>query len=129
LELAQRHQRRAPDPERIHAWGCQTGGARAGNARRYVCLRRFEPNQSLQTDISALALALAEAGAGVALGHGALVADLLASRRLIAPFETALPIQGVFHLVHPRERKLRPEAALLRDWLLSRGQRTGRYAA
>ena len=110
----------------IHIIGNRLGWA---DWFRAAGLRRFEPHQTLQTDTSALALALAEAGVGVALGHAALVADELARGRLVAPFETALPIKGVFHLVHPRERNLRPEAALLREWLLARSRRTRRAAA
>ncbi len=78
---------------------------------------------SLQADTSALALALAAAGTGVALGHRSLVAGLLAEGRLVAPFETRLPAEPVFHLVSPRGRPLRPEARLLRDWLFEAAHR------
>jgi LysR family glycine cleavage system transcriptional activator len=72
---------------------------------------------SLQTDTSALALALAAAGAGVALGHRSLVTDYVGDGRLVAPFETRLPAEPVFHLVMPRGRPPRPDARVLRDWL------------
>lgn len=68
-----------------------------------------------KTDTSALALAAA--GAGVALGHRSLATADLRDGRLVAPFETRLPAEPVFHLVMPRGRPSRPEARLLRDWL------------
>lgn len=71
-----------------------------------------------QTDTSAIALELAERSVGVALGHASLVAAKLARGTLVQPFDLAIDTDGVFFLVSPSGRKLRPQAKQFRDWIL-----------
>ena len=72
---------------------------------------------------SLYALAVEEAvnGAGVLIGHGALVEAHLASGALVAPFETRLELDR--HLTLWSARTLRPDspAARVADWLASDG--------
>jgi LysR family glycine cleavage system transcriptional activator len=76
--------------------------------------------QFLQTDTSAISLELAAAGAGVALGHSSLVKTMLAKKSLVKPFEIAIETSGVFYLVMPSDRKLRPSAQAFLSWLESK---------
>ncbi len=80
---------------------------------------RHTPERSLtQTDTSAIALELAERSVGVALGHASLVAAKLKRGTLVQPFDLAIDTDGVFFLVSPSGRKLRPQARHFRDWIL-----------
>lgn len=74
--------------------------------------------ECLQTDTSAIALALAAAGLGVALGHSSLVGSYLAAGRLVMPFNVAVSTKNIFYLVMPENRPLRRDAAIFRDWLI-----------
>jgi LysR family glycine cleavage system transcriptional activator len=71
----------------------------------------------LQTDTSAIALELAAHGVGVALGHSSLVRHLISEGKLVQPFDLAIETSGVFHLVMPTDRALRPEARRFVAWL------------
>jgi LysR family glycine cleavage system transcriptional activator len=78
----------------------------------------------LQSDTSATALALAEQGVGVALGHASLVEGLIAEGRLIRPFAPALQTKGVFYLIEPSGRPISPQARIVREWLLQECERS-----
>ena len=60
-------------------------------------------------------------GQGVALGTTSLVADDLASGRLVRPFDLALkgPPQFAYYLVAPRATADRPLVKAFRDWVLA----------
>lgn len=66
-----------------------------------------------------IALQAAQAGQGVALGWMSLVKPLLAKKLLAraSPAEIAAPQS--FYLTWPARQPLRPEAEILRDWLLA----------
>jgi LysR family transcriptional regulator, glycine cleavage system transcriptional activator len=85
---------------------------------RAAGVRAMPAGPFLQTDTSAIALELAAAGAGVALGHSSLVEPLLRSKRLARPFRAALATPAIFYLVMPSGRQLQPDAATFRSWLL-----------
>ncbi len=68
---------------------------------------------------SALLQQAAIAGLGVAVGYGALVADDLASGRLVKPFDIALPDAFGFYIVCPEAAAARPRVKVFRDWLVS----------
>lgn len=83
----------------------------AGAPHRKLNIRRFNSY--------VIALQAAQAGQGVALGWMSLVKPLLA-RKLLArasPAEIAAPQS--FYLTWPSREPLRPEAEILRDWLLA----------
>jgi len=65
------------------------------------------------------------AGAGVALGKSALVADELASGRLVRPF--ALTMRGTFayYFACPLATIARPEIQEFRAWLMEEARATG----
>lgn len=60
----------------------------------------------------------AERGAGIALGHNILVADLIREGRLKRPFEGELEMQEAYYLITPERSKTRAQTAF-RDWILS----------
>lgn len=76
-------------------------------------------SQGLQFDTSIVALEMAAAGVGVALGHSSFVGGYLASGRLAVPFDVAIPTNGAFYLVVPEGRVLRAEARKFRDWIVA----------
>ena len=78
---------------------------------------------TLHTDSGLNAIALAEQGLGVALGHGALVEPLLRQGRLVRPFAPKLETDGIFYLLTPSHSPLRRQPRLFREWLLAEGTR------
>lgn len=98
----------------LHVLGYQEGWAiwlKAAGAR-------VDPGLGVQVDTSLTAFALAEQGAGVALGRSSLTAGDLASGRLVAPFDLAVPIDEAFHLLRPIAGTPHPDAALFADWVM-----------
>ena len=78
-----------------------------------------DAGSGLHLDTSLIAFELAAQGGGIALGRKSLAAHALASGRLIAPFDLAVPINEAFHLLQPAGSNTHPDAALFVDWLLS----------
>ena len=68
--------------------------------------------------LSNLVVQAAVAGEGVALGRSVLVADELASGRLVKPFDVSLPVEFAYYVVSPRATKDRPKIKAFREWLL-----------
>jgi len=58
-------------------------------------------------------------GEGIALGRSALVADDLASGRLVRPFKLSLPAGFAYYVVCPPHALQRPNIKAFRDWLLA----------
>jgi LysR family glycine cleavage system transcriptional activator len=67
---------------------------------------------------SALTIDAALAGEGVALGRSPLVAEDLASGRLVRPFETALVSNWGYYVTCLPERADEPKIKAFRDWVL-----------
>jgi LysR family glycine cleavage system transcriptional activator len=67
---------------------------------------------------SPLALEAAMAGQGVAIADRRLVAEHLASGRLVVVFDITLPSDSAYYLVYPEERADNPRITVFRDWLL-----------
>jgi LysR family glycine cleavage system transcriptional activator len=65
------------------------------------------------------AIAAAVQGEGVALGRGALVADDLATGRLVRPFALSLPASFAYYVVYPPRALHRPNVKAFRDWLMA----------
>jgi LysR family glycine cleavage system transcriptional activator len=91
-------------------WGIWLKAARA---------HRVDAGSGLHLDSSLTAFELAAQGGGVALGRKSLAGHALASGRVIAPFDLAVPIDEAFHLLRPAGNSRHPDAALFADWLLS----------
>lgn len=81
--------------------------------------RRVDAGSGMHLDTSLTALELAAQGGGVALGRSSLSGHALASGRLIAPFDLAVPIDEAFHLIQPARSNGHPDADLFVAWLLS----------
>jgi LysR family transcriptional regulator, glycine cleavage system transcriptional activator len=71
---------------------------------------------------SRMALDVALARLGVALGRLPFVADELESGRLVAPFELRIPSKAAYFLVYPPDATARPKVVAFRDWVLSQVQ-------
>lgn len=98
----------------LHVLGYQQGWGIWLNA---AGAKGVDPGQGVQLDTSLTALAMAAAGAGVALGRSSLANHDLESGRLIAPFDLAVPIDEAFYLLEPKTSNAHPDAALLVKWL------------
>lgn len=100
----------------IHVQGYQDGWGSWLSAAR---VRNVDPGQGIQTDTSLTAYALAEAGAGVALGRDSMTAPYLASGRLVTPFALSLPVEEGFFVLEPNRSNPHPMARGFVDWLLA----------
>ena len=69
-----------------------------------------------------LALQAATEGQGVALTIEALAADDIAAGRLVAPFNTRLPLEEAYFLVTLEETAEVPRVAAFRNWILREAQ-------
>ena len=67
---------------------------------------------------SALTVDAALAGEGIALGRSPLVADDLATGRLVRPFETALVSSWGYYVICLPDRAAEPKIRAFRDWVL-----------
>jgi LysR family transcriptional regulator, glycine cleavage system transcriptional activator len=69
-----------------------------------------------------MAFELAAGGAGVALGRTSMIGPLLASGRLVAPFDLAVPVDEGFHLIRPDHANNAHKATVFRDWIINAAQ-------
>ncbi|TWT13099.1 transcriptional regulator GcvA [Reyranella sp. CPCC 100927] len=65
------------------------------------------------------AIQAAVRGEGVILGRSALIADELASGRLVRPFEFKLPASFAYYAVYPARALKRASVKAFRDWLIA----------
>ena len=70
-----------------------------------------------------IALEMAQAGRGVALGWEKLIAPLIEAGRLVRLVEESVPSPEGVYLVWSKRRPLRREGVLVRDWILSHADR------
>jgi len=56
-------------------------------------------------------------GEGLAMARPSFAARDLAEGRLIRPFDISVPERGSWYMVYPRERSVKKEVTLFRDWL------------
>lgn len=75
--------------------------------------------QGLQFDTSLIAFEVATQGLGVALGRSSMSERVLASGRLVKPFDLSVPVDEAFHLISPLDRIKHPDSERFRDWLLA----------
>ena len=69
-------------------------------------------------DQSVMAIQAAVNGLGIALGRTSLVANELATGRLVAPFDIVLPGEDAYWITYPNSAAGRPSLIAFRDWLL-----------
>ena len=79
---------------------------------------RVDGGSGSHFDTAVLPLRLAGEGLGVALGRWSMIEQHLADGTLVTPFDVALPTDEAFYVAWPTDEPLRPEAELLRDWLV-----------
>jgi len=97
----------------IVRWGYDWGRwfAAAGvSAESPACALRF--------GVFHLAIEACVAGGGFALAPEIMTDWDVAQGRLVRPFDVALPLQHVYHLIVAEEKLARPEVRQVRDWLL-----------
>lgn len=84
-------------------------------------VKDFNDTRGLHFSQTSLAVQAAVDGHGVALGDSTLVADDLASGRLVKPFELSLksPAQFAYHLITRRETAERPMTRAFRNWIIA----------
>lgn len=84
-------------------------------------VKDFNDSRGLHFSQTSLAVQAAVDGHGVALGDSTLVADDLASGRLVKPFELSLrsPAQFAYHLITRRETADRPMTKAFRNWIIA----------
>lgn len=68
---------------------------------------------------SSVALQMAVAGQGVALGSNSLANDDLKAGRLVRLFDVALPVNFAYYLTYPEQTADSPKIIAFRDWILS----------
>ena len=61
-------------------------------------------------------------GEGVVLGWRGISKQLVASGRVVEPFDLTLPLGSSFYLVYPEAHKRRSHIEAVRDWLLAEVQ-------
>lgn len=79
-------------------------------------------DQGFQLDTLITALELAAQGQGIALGRTSLVADLIESGRLVAPFPQRVPTAEAFYLACPDNQYEHPHAEIFRAWLIEEAE-------
>ena len=86
----------------------------------------FDDKRGLHFGQTSLTVQAAIDGHGVALGDSNLVADDLASGRLVKPFELSLraPSQFAYHVVSPLDTSQNPLVEAFRQWALSEAKET-----
>ncbi|MEP3247304.1 MAG: transcriptional regulator GcvA [Sneathiella sp.] len=82
-----------------------------------VNVQGIDPRKGLSFNDSSMVLTAAITGQGVALGRSTLAADLLASGRLVKPFDTELKAGNAYFIVCPEGQSERPRFVAFRDWL------------
>lgn len=83
-----------------------------------------ESSRGMFFTLSNMAIEAALAHQGVALGRASLVADLLAARRLVAPFRECVKSPCRYSLAYPQEIADRPCMKLVMEWLREEAAKT-----
>ncbi|MCR9071197.1 MAG: LysR substrate-binding domain-containing protein [Alphaproteobacteria bacterium] len=91
--------------------------------------RHVRPIGELHLDGLMLSIEAAAHGLGVAIGPSALVADDIASGRLIAPIAAPRLVLEPFRVMVPADPIAHPAAIAFRDWLVETAEREGGLAS
>ena len=103
----------------LHVMGYKEGWATWLNAAGAT---RVAAGSGAQFDTTVMALEVAAAGVGVALGRSSMSARETASGRLVRPFALAVAVQEAFHLISPDTGIDHPDAPAFRDWVIAEAQ-------
>lgn len=107
----------------LHVMGYKEGWATWLNAAGTT---RVAAGSGAQFDTTIMALEVAAAGAGVALGRSSVAASGVASGRLVRPFALAVAVQEAFHLISPETGMDHPDAPAFRDWIIAEAHADGK---
>lgn len=80
--------------------------------------QQLDSSQGIQFDTLISALEMAMMGQGVALGRTSLIAGMIASGKLVAPFEQRIATSEAFYLVSPVNQYEHPHTDIFRSWLI-----------
>ncbi len=106
----------------LHVVGCEDLWSRLF---RQIGAAGVASDKGVKSDTSLAALELAVAGVGCALVLRSFAAPYIARGQLRLAADIELPLDQAHYLVlRQGERRLRPEVALFRDWLLDEARRT-----
>jgi LysR family glycine cleavage system transcriptional activator len=86
---------------------------------RAAGLKDIDPERGLKFDSVPVALQAAIGGAGVAIGHGLMIAEDLAAGNLVEPFDLELPDACAYYFVAPDRSADQPKIQAFRSWLYS----------
>ena len=86
-------------------------------------LDELDTNRGPHFSHSHMVLKAAVEGQGVALGRSVLVADDLASGKLVKPFDINIPADHAYYLVYPEITVDQPKINAFQDWLLKESAR------
>lgn len=109
----------------LHVIGYEEGW---GYWLNQVGLHQVDASHGMQFDTLITALEMATLGHGFCLGRSSLVADMLASGRLVAPFAQRVPTDEAFYAVVPEHQYATPYAKAFLDWLLAEAEVSNRGA-
>lgn len=101
----------------LHTMGFQQGWAQWLAA---LGLKRKPLSCDMEFDSMQLSLDMAISGHGIALTRTSYCQDLLASGRLIKPFELSIPAKDNIYLVHTLGMGPTAPAVMLKNWLIER---------
>lgn len=82
----------------------------------------IDSSQGIHFDTLISALEMATVGQGIALGRSSLVANMINTGRLVAPFEQSIPTSEAFYLASPVHQYEHPHAETFRAWLLEEAE-------
>ena len=103
----------------LHVIGYEEGWGYWLNQTGYHYL---DSSNGIQFDTLISALEMAVLGQGIALGRTSLVADMIASGKLIAPFEQKVATSEAFYLTSPIHQYTHPSADIFRTWLIEEAE-------
>lgn len=83
----------------------------------------------LSFSMSSAAIDAAVNGRGVVLAQVSLIADDVASGRLVVPFDRRLKLAQPYHLAWDRAALQKPHAEAFREWLMAMGRRQAKLSA
>jgi len=83
----------------------------------------IDADHGAKFESSSLAYQAAIEGMGIAMGQRALIADDLALRRLVAPFDLVVEDQTGFYLLYPEQTAQAPHLTVFRDWVLEEARK------
>ncbi|MBT7950603.1 MAG: transcriptional regulator GcvA [Gammaproteobacteria bacterium] len=86
-------------------------------------LDELDTNRGPHFSHSHMVLKAAVEGQGVALGRSVLVADDLASGKLVKPFDINIPADHAYYLVYPEITVDQPKINAFQDWLIKESSR------